>query len=78
MTIYHDVTLGAFTVNKRNQNKKRHPTIEDNVTIYTGAIILGGQTTIGCNSIIGCRAVITESLPSNSKIQACALITSKS
>lgn len=80
VTIYHNVTLGAFTVNKSSKikNVKRHPTIEDNVTIYTGATILGGQTVVGCNSIIGCRAVITESLPYNSKIQACALITNKS
>ena len=39
--IYQGVTLGALSVNKQDAEKKRHPTIEDNVIIYAGATILG-------------------------------------
>ena len=51
--IYQGVTLGALSVKKELMNKKRHPTIEDDVTIYAGATILGGQTVIGKGSVIG-------------------------
>ena len=59
--IYQGVTLGALS-NRGGQNlrgKRRHPTIEDNVTIYAGASILGGNTVIGKNSVIGSNAFIT-------------------
>ena len=42
--------------------KKRHPTIQDNVTIYAGASILGGKTIIGKNVTIGSNVFITESV----------------
>ena len=42
---------------------KRHPTLEDDVTIYGGAIILGGQTTIGQGATIGGSVFITQSIP---------------
>jgi serine O-acetyltransferase len=45
--IYQGVTLGALQVKKEESNVKRHPTIEDNVVIYSGATILGGRTVIG-------------------------------
>lgn len=48
--------------------KKRHPTIEDNVTIYAGASILGGETVIGHDSVIGGNAFITTSIPSNTRV----------
>lgn len=64
--IYQGVTLGALYVKKDMQNEKRHPTIEDNVTIYANATILGGKTVIGANSIIGGNVWITKSLPPNS------------
>jgi len=64
--IYQGVTLGALTVNKMLQNNKRHPTIEDNVTLYANATILGGSTTIGANSIIGGNAWITKSVAQDS------------
>jgi len=64
--IYQSVTLGAFYVSKDLANKKRHPTIEDNVTIYAGATILGGTTIIGKNTIIGGNVWITESIKPNS------------
>lgn len=66
--IYQGVTLGALSVKKRMQNKKRHPTIEDDVVIYANATILGGQTVIGTNSIIGGSTWITQSLPANSVV----------
>ncbi|MFV0179286.1 serine O-acetyltransferase [Empedobacter falsenii] len=64
--IYQGVTLGAFYVSKNLADKKRHPTIENNVTIYAGATILGGTTVIGENSIIGGNVSITESIEDNS------------
>ncbi len=65
---YQGVTIGALSVSKDQKEKKRHPTIEDNVTIYARATILGGKTTIGKNSIIGGNLWITSSIPNNSKI----------
>lgn len=66
--IYQGVTLGAFYVAKNLADKKRHPTIKDNVTIYAGATILGGTTVIGENSIIGGNVWITESIEANSSV----------
>lgn len=64
--LYQGVTLGALYVERDLRNKKRHPTIEDNVTIYANATILGGETVIGANSIIGGNAWLTSSVPANS------------
>jgi serine O-acetyltransferase len=66
--LYQGVTLGAlsFPKDERGQlirGKKRHPTIEDDVIIYSGATILGGQTIIGRGSIIGGNVWLTESVP---------------
>ncbi|WP_185872005.1 serine O-acetyltransferase [Blattabacterium cuenoti] len=61
--IYQGVTLGAISVNKKLSNKKRHPTIEDKVTIYAGATILGGETIIGHDSVIGGNVWLTKSIP---------------
>lgn len=61
--IYQGVTLGAIYVDKNLTNVKRHPTIEDMVTIYSGTTILGGDTVIGHNSIIGGNVWITKSIP---------------
>jgi serine O-acetyltransferase len=72
--IYQGVTLGALsvhrtrTVGRTGRNYKRHPTIGDDVTIYSGAKILGGKTVIGAGSIIGGNAWIVESVPPNSRI----------
>ncbi len=66
--IYQGVTLGALYVAKNLRKTKRHPTIEDNVTIYANATILGGNTVIGENSVIGGNAWITSSVPSNSTV----------
>ncbi len=64
--IYQGVTLGAMSVDKNLAQTKRHPTIEDDVIIYSQAVILGGNTTIGSNSIIGGNSWITQSIPPNS------------
>ncbi|WP_455381328.1 serine O-acetyltransferase EpsC [Salinispira pacifica] len=66
--IYQGVTLGALSVRKEESFQKRHPTIEDDVTIYSGATILGGQTVIGRGSTIGGNVWITSSVPPGSKI----------
>ena len=66
--IYQGVTLGALSVKKAEADKKRHPTIEDDVTLYANAVILGGGTVIGQGSIIGGGVWITESVPAGSRI----------
>jgi serine O-acetyltransferase len=66
--IYQGVTLGALSVQKELANKKRHPTIEDDVTIYSGATILGGNTVVGKGSIIGGNVWLVDSVPPNSRI----------
>ena len=66
--MYQGVTLGALSVNKEDAQKKRHPTIEDNVVIYAGASILGGDTVIGRDSIIGGNVWLTRSIPPSSKV----------
>jgi serine O-acetyltransferase len=71
--IYQGVTLGALSFPKDEKGKllkglQRHPIIEDNVTIYSGATILGGKTIIGKNSTIGGNVWIVSSIPPNSKV----------
>jgi serine O-acetyltransferase len=66
--MYQGVTLGALIVNKEQSNKKRHPTIEDNVIIYSGSTILGGNTIIGHDTVIGGNVWLTESVPSFSLV----------
>jgi serine O-acetyltransferase len=66
--IYQGVTLGALSVEKTLASTKRHPTVEDNVVIYSGATILGGNTVIGHNSIIGGNVWLTKSVPPYSTV----------
>jgi serine O-acetyltransferase len=71
--IYQGVTLGALSFPKDEhgnliRDKKRHPTIKDNVTIYAGATILGGETVIGDKSVIGGNVWLTGSIPPNTKV----------
>jgi serine O-acetyltransferase len=61
--IYQGVTLGALTVEKGSTHGQRHPTIQDNVIIYSGSTILGGKTTVGHDSVIGGNVWLTESVP---------------
>ncbi len=60
--IYQGVTLGALYVEKKLSGTKRHPTIEDNVIIYSGSTILGGNTVVGHDTIIGGNVWLTESV----------------
>ncbi len=66
--IYQGVTLGALSVKKSLKNQKRHPTIEDDVTIYANATILGGETVIGRGSTVGGNTWVTKSVAENSMI----------
>ncbi len=68
--IYQGVTLGALSTRggQKLKDKKRHPTIRDNVTIYSGASILGGETVIGKNVVVGGNAFITKSIPDGAKV----------
>ena len=68
--MYHGVTLGARSTagGQQLRGKKRHPTIEDRVTIYPGATILGGETIIGANSTIGGNVFIMDSVQPNSLV----------
>jgi len=61
--IYQGVTLGAVSVNKEKADIKRHPTVEDDVTIYANATILGGNTVIGKGAVVGGNVWITSSIP---------------
>jgi serine O-acetyltransferase len=68
--IYQGVTLGARSPRHGEALRgiKRHPTIEDDVTIYAGATILGGDVVIGRGSVIGGNVVLLESVPEESKV----------
>jgi serine O-acetyltransferase len=70
--IYQGVTVGALSLPKgagdRFRGKKRHPTIEDDVIIYSGATILGGDAVIGARSVIGGNVWITESVPPDTRV----------
>jgi serine O-acetyltransferase len=71
--LYQGVTLGALSTRRRDCEqdgfkKPRHPTLEDNVTIYAGATILGGDTVVGAGSVIGGNVWLISSVPPGSKI----------
>ena len=71
--IYQGVTLGALSVRDRSRDDKptaktRHPTIEDDVTIYANATILGGRTVIGRGAVVGGNAWITFSVPAGVRV----------
>ncbi len=70
--IYQGVTIGALSVPKDRsdemRNKKRHPTIGEDVVIYSGATLLGGDTVVGARSVIGGNVWITESVPPDTTV----------
>jgi serine O-acetyltransferase len=77
VTLYHGVTLGAFNPTSRRDSggelvrglaNKRHPDIEDHVTIYAGASIIGGETRIGHHSVIGGNVWLTHSVAPYSRV----------
>ncbi len=70
--IYQGVTLGALSLGREVveslRNRKRHPTIEDDVIIYANATVLGGDTIIGARSVIGGNVWITDSVPPDTEV----------
>ena len=67
------VTLGAISHPRDPRGRvirgtKRHPTVEDGVTIYANATVLGGDTTIGLGSIVGGGVFVTRSVPPRSRV----------
>ncbi len=70
--LYQGVTLGALSLprdaGEKLRKQKRHPDIEDEVIIYSGATILGGNTVIGARSVIGGNVWLTESVPPDTKV----------
>jgi serine O-acetyltransferase len=71
--LYHAVTLGARSFQKDEHGKikkggKRHPTVEDDVTIYPNSTVLGGETVIGARSTIGGNVFLVQSVPPDSLV----------
>jgi serine O-acetyltransferase len=71
--LYHGVTLGARSFAKDEaghlvKGGKRHPNVEDHVTIYPNSTILGGETVIGANSVIGANVFLMHSVPPDSLV----------
>ena len=71
--LYHGVTLGARSIAKDDdghavKSLKRHPDVEDGVTIYPNTTILGGDTVIGARSTIGANVFLLHSLPPDSLV----------
>ena len=68
--LYQGVTLGALSTKggQKLRDVRRHPTIGDNVTIYSGASILGGETVIEEGVVIGGNSFITQSIKKGTKV----------
>ena len=70
--LYQGVTLGALSLSKAEckllRNRRRHPTLEDDVIIYANATILGGDTVVGARSVIGGNVWLTHSVPPDTEV----------
>jgi serine O-acetyltransferase len=71
--LYQGVTIGALSFPKDAEGNvvrgtKRHPTIQDNVVVYSGATILGGDTVIGEGAVVGGNVWLTRSVPPHTKV----------
>ena len=71
--LYQGVTMGAISHPKDEggriiRNTKRHPTVEDGVTVYANATVLGGETVIGKGSVVGGSVFLTKSVPAASRV----------
>lgn len=75
--IYQGVTLGALSVSKDLQGSKRHPTVEDDVIIYSNATILGGKTIIGKGTTIGGNVWISKTISPSSFVYHDSVVTTK-
>ncbi len=68
--LYQGVSLIARSLagGQALRGKKRHPTLEDNVTIYAGTTVMGGDTVVGAGSTIGASVFLTHSIPPRSLV----------
>jgi serine O-acetyltransferase len=71
--LYQGVTLGALSIPKDARGRvirdtKRHPTVEDGVTVYANATVLGGETVLGEDSVLGGSVFVTTSVPPGSRV----------
>jgi serine O-acetyltransferase len=70
--LYQGVTLGALSLPKDAveslRHQKRHPTLEDDVIVYSNTTILGGDTVIGAGSVIGGNIWLTESVSTGTRV----------
>lgn len=71
--LYQGVTLGALSFphdanGKIIRDRKRHPTLEDEVVVYANATILGGETVVGHHSVIGSSVWLTQSVAPHSMV----------
>lgn len=71
--LYQGVTLGAISHPKDESGRlirsmKRHPTVEDDVTVYANATVLGGSTSLGSGSIVGGSVFLTRTIPPGSRV----------
>jgi len=71
--LYQGVTLGAVSHPRDERgrvirNTKRHPTVQDGVTVYANATVLGGETVLGEKSVVGGSVFLTESVPSGTRV----------
>ncbi|MEP6699031.1 MAG: serine O-acetyltransferase EpsC [Verrucomicrobiota bacterium] len=71
--LFHGVTLGARSFQRDERGRirkggKRHPNVEDHVTIYPNSTVLGGETVVGARSTIGGNVFLTQSVPPDSLV----------
>jgi serine O-acetyltransferase len=71
--LYQGVTLGALSIPRDERGRvirdtKRHPTVQNGVTIYANATVLGGQTVVGSDSIVGGSVFVTQSVPPQTRV----------
>jgi serine O-acetyltransferase len=71
--LYQGVTLGALSIPRDERGRvirdtKRHPTVEDGVTIYANATVLGGHTVVGADSVVGGSVFVTDSVPGSTRV----------
>jgi serine O-acetyltransferase len=71
--LYQGVTLGALSIPKDERGRvirdtKRHPTVEDDVTVYANATVLGGNTVLGRGSVVGGSVFVTTSIPPDCRV----------
>jgi serine O-acetyltransferase len=71
--LYQGVTLGALSIPRDERGRvirdtKRHPTVEDGVTVYANATVLGGGTVLGADSVVGGSVFVTESVPAATRV----------